>query len=135
MEKCNGKLYNNINKKQISLLPPKAGGCLKIICQKLINCCWEFGDQIRPNVSRAEAEKTSVLNHQSRVEVGQTRNWNSVFQSAGCNANATNRTCFETKINMNKKAGTENACRPNSSTGVLRANIKQWTIVQKKHWC
>jgi hypothetical protein len=68
MEKCNEKLYNNINKKTMAnrchfshQKQDKKRGCLKIICQKLINCCWELRDQIRPNVSRAEAEKTTKV--------------------------------------------------------------------------
>ena len=70
MEKCNDstKLYNNINKKQwrTDVTSPtksrtKKRGYLKIIRQKLINCCWELGDQIRPNVSRVEAEKTTKV--------------------------------------------------------------------------
>ena len=68
MEKCNEKLYNNINKKTMAnrchfshQKQDKKRGCLKIICQKLINRCWELRDQIRPNVSRAEAEKTTKV--------------------------------------------------------------------------
>ena len=118
----------------MSLLPPKAGQKTRL-SQNHLPKTYQLllGTQGSNQTKRIKSR--SRENHQSRVEVGQTRNWNSVFQSAGCNPNATNRTCFETKINRNKKAGTENACRPNSSTGVLRANIKQWTIVQKKHWC
>ena len=71
-------------------------------------------------------------NYQSRYHVGQTRNWNSVFQSAGCNPIAANRSSIKTKTNRNKKAVTKKDWRLNSSTGVLRAEIKQWSTDQIK---
>ncbi len=47
---------------QLSLLAPKAGRknevIRKFIRQKLIKCYWKSGDQIRPDVSSVEVEKT-----------------------------------------------------------------------------
>jgi hypothetical protein len=47
--------------------------------------------EIRESNQTTRIKCRSRENYQSRVHVGQTRNWNSVLQSTGCNPNATNR--------------------------------------------
>jgi hypothetical protein len=110
MEKCNEKLYNNINKKTMAnrchfshQKQDKKRGDLKNHSQKTYHLL--LG--IRGSNQTKRIKSRSRENHQSRVEVGQTRNWNSVFQSAGCNPIAANRSSIKTKTNRNKKAVTK----------------------------
>jgi hypothetical protein len=135
--KCNDptKRYNDINKKTMAnrcrfshQKQGKKRGYLKNQMQKTYQMLLEF----RGSNQTRRIKCRSRENYQSRDHVGQTRNWNSVFQSAGCNPIATNRSSIKTKINRNKKAGTEKDWRQNSSTGVLRAKIKQWSTDQIK---
>ncbi len=101
--KCNNstKRYNDIYIKTMEnrchFSQQKQGkkrGYLKNHLQKTYQMLLE----IRGSNQTRRIKCRSRENYQSRDHVGQKCNWNSVFQSAGCNPNATNRRSLTPEI-------------------------------------